>query len=364
MKREKSALDTLILEEFLKDWFSMSAQIADAVKRPTAWEVRERAKDSRRKSECLARSTARSDSSIRRGRRLGRSPSAAGVDDPDLDSEDAEIPTAFQILVRSKSQEQRLKRAGRRLAPRRGDGTTAVGKVRARERQSRKSDVLDSFTKHGLDDDDSKNLIHTLATSRSATEDEDTTSDDERSLDPSSIQKMFLAVNRKNGSPYSSSNNKSFGGSDSRHGSSECLNRSLDLSSHAGFRNTQGDITTSASDDQWARFKLLGRIGLGDIHPSAAARHMIQHNVKVITGIIKKIVALRDENDEVVSETKQNRSIEIKTGNLLAEVREAVGVKKTRARFKRDPQSITLNSRVLSELDDYVTVISFMYRGM
>jgi hypothetical protein len=318
-------------------------------------------KASRRKSESLSPSAG--NPLVRRGRRLDRSSSDGKVSEEEVNEKDMEVPPAFRTFIRSKSQEQRLKRAGRRVVTRRSDGTTTISRNQLRERQSRKSDILESFAKQGLNDSDSSDLVYKPILPTSTTETIESYSDDERSLDPASIHNNLLAKANKMQESKNSSNNRSFGGSDRGHGSSEYFNRSLDLSSHAGFRNTQGDINTSASDDQWARFKLLGRIGLGEIQPSEAAKHMIRHNVRVIIEIITKIVALRNEEDDIVSQSMHNQSVEIKTGNLLSEVREAVEIRKIRARFKRDPGSIKLSSKILSELEDFVTVISFMYRG-
>ncbi|KAG7363218.1 3'5'-cyclic nucleotide phosphodiesterase [Nitzschia inconspicua] len=338
----------------------MSAEVANLIRRP-AWELREKLKRGRRKSESVSPSATPQNSHTRRGRRLDRSSSDGKVNEEEMYGEDNDLPPAFRTLVHSKLKDERLKRAGMRLFPRRGDGTTFIGKTRARERESRKSDILDSFAKHGLNDNDSCDRTSKPVSQKQSADRGDTISDDERSLDPSSVHKVISKSRKIGGSLNNSINNRSFGGSDRGNGSSEYFNRSLDLSSHTGFRNHHGDINTSASDDQWARFKLLGRIGLGDIHPSEAAKHMIRHNVKVISGIIKKILALRDTDDTVEPERITNVPT-IKTGNLLAEVREALGVKKTRARYKRDPNSVKLKSKVLAELEDFVTVISFMYR--
>lgn len=342
---------------------SAQAQVANPIQRSNAWELRNKWKAARRKSESVSPSAG--NSVIRRGRRLDQSSSDGKVNEQENQGEDSGLllPPAFQTFVRSKSQEQRLKRAGRRVVTRRSDGNAASSRAQTKERQSRKSEILESFAKQGLNDGDSSNLMCQPSGQKSTADTCDSSSDDERSLDPASINKVFSKASRMQECKHNNSANRSLGGSDRGHGSSEYFNRSLDLSSHAGFRNTQGDINTSASDDQWTRFKLLGRIGLGEIHPSDAAKHMIRHNVKVMVDIMKKVMALRDKDDLIVSESMRQQSIEIKTGNLLNEVRETVEIRKTRARFQRDPASIKLSAKVLKELDDFVTVISFMYRG-
>jgi hypothetical protein len=339
----------------------MSAQVARPIRRTNAWELRERIKAARTKSESSSPSAG--NPPVRRSQRLDRSSSDGNVSKQELHEEDKKVPPAFRMFIRSKSQEHRLKRAGRRMMTRRSDGTLAISRTQLLERQSRKCDVLDSFAKQGLNEFDSSDLAYKPTQAKLTAETSDSSSDDERSLDPASIHKALLARENKMEESKNNSKNRSFGGSDRGHGSSEYFNRSLDLSSHVEFRNTQGDINTSASDDQWARFKLLGRIGLGEIQPSEAAKHMIRHNVRVIIEITKNIVALRKKEKDVVSQSMRNQSVEIKTGNLLSEVREAVEIRKVRARFKRDPRSIKLSSKTLSELEDFVTVISFMYRG-
>ncbi|KAL3917217.1 MAG: hypothetical protein SGILL_004815 [Bacillariaceae sp.] len=182
---------------------------------------------------------------------------------------------------------------------------------------------------------------------------EDSDCDDDKSLDPSALLQKSVSKSHKLSDSRHRSNTSCHGSN--RGQNSHEFNKSLDLSSHGGFRNKQGDINTSASDDQWARFKLLGRIGLGEIQPSEAAKLLIRQNVRVLSGIIKRVVALRDEDEDILEKSMHGHSVEIKTGNLLSEVRETLEVKKTRARYKRDPESIRLGRKVLSELEDFVT---------
>ena len=135
-----------------------------------------------------------------------------------------------------------------------------------------------------------------------------------------------------------------------------CLNRS------------HGDITTSGSNEQWARFRSMGRKGLGGIEPSPNAKTLIKQNVKVFMSIMQKLLALRDHDSEVDLDSSDillknwNRSGDIRPGNLLEEVKDTVELKKTRARFKRNPSDIVLPPRVVEQLEDFVTVIAVLYR--
>jgi 3'5'-cyclic nucleotide phosphodiesterase len=287
------------------------------------------------------------------------------------------LPPAFRSIVRSTSLEKKLKRSGKRVVNRLS-GTSAVSKIResSQERRSRKSSIEESFAKHALPGRSShskgwtggtrsEDLLHetdpldsgdNLTAGPPSEQDYDSASDD-KSIDLASIGRMVKTVSKM----HENKNNRSF--SDRGYESSGDLNRSLDLSSHNNkLLNKSGDINTSASDDQWARFKLLGRIGLGEIEPGGAARAFIKQNVKVLLPIIKKVMALRDSNDGVDITERMHRSLDFRTGYLLEEVKETVEIKKTRAMFKRDPASIQLHHKVVEQLEDYVTVIAKLYR--
>jgi hypothetical protein len=372
----------------------MSAQIANNPIRQK-WEMGEKLKTNYRKSEGGMRRLVVPEHNLSasgdRQRGFERSASDGAVHEQELEDSDPSLPKFF-LTSASKSHEKKGKRPGRRAETRRIGGTTTISRAREtpEERQSRKSSIFESVAKQGLNDSTSSMTFLTSETPRKKTDSpmkrqgrrppravmdhtvvkmpdientdtDESDHDDDKSIDPAAlVQRVVSKAHRMNDSRQRS--NTSCNSSDRGHSSHE-LNRSLDLSSHGGYRNKQGDINTSASDDQWARFKLLGRIGLGEIQPTEAAKRLIRQNVKVLVEIIKRVVALRDEEDDVLEKSMHGCCVEIRTGNLLSEVRESVGIKKTRARYKRDPESIRLGRKMLSELEDYVTVISFMYRG-
>lgn len=122
--------------------------------------------------------------------------------------------------------------------------------------------------------------------------------------------------------------------------------------------NSNHHINTSASDDQWHRFKLLGREGFGKIELSDQVQSLVDKNVDKMTTCLKQIIALR--KDDVKKETSD--TVDILTGNLMNEVKHTLDVPVDKMEYKRDPGSIRLDAAVSAQLRDYVTVISCMYR--
>lgn len=123
--------------------------------------------------------------------------------------------------------------------------------------------------------------------------------------------------------------------------------------------NNHRHIKTSASDDQWCRFKLLGREGFGKIQVSDPAQVLIDKNIQVLTEAVKHVIALR--KDDSIKNCK--KSVDIFTGQLMDEVKQTLDVPtEKKADYKRDPNSIFLDATVEAQLRDYVTVISCMYR--
>ena len=123
--------------------------------------------------------------------------------------------------------------------------------------------------------------------------------------------------------------------------------------------NSHQHIKTSASDDQWCRFKLLGREGFGKIQVSDLAQLLIDRNIDVLTKAVKHVIALR--KDDSIKNSKE--TVVIFTGHLMDEVKQTLDVPTAKkADYKRDPNSIRLDATVEAQLRDYVTVISCMYR--
>lgn len=139
---------------------------------------------------------------------------------------------------------------------------------------------------------------------------------------------------------------------------------SMDLSGHR-VSTEHEQITTSASDEEWARFKLLGRLGLGEIKLSKEARALVDRNYSIMLNAIKYIYALRSEEecDASVESMKDSDVLDIKTGNLLEEVQETIPIPtEGPSQLKRDPKTIVVAPKVEAQLKDYITVISCMYR--
>lgn len=145
------------------------------------------------------------------------------------------------------------------------------------------------------------------------------------------------------------------------HRSTSSFDASLDLSGHR-MLPVYEQITTSATDEQWARFKLLGRLGLGDIKLSTRAEELVDRNYGIMLNAIKHIYALRDEdsdNESVESMDAEN----IRTGKLLEEVQATIQVStEGPSRLKRDPNKIQVHPEVQKQLRDYIVVIASMYR--
>lgn len=142
------------------------------------------------------------------------------------------------------------------------------------------------------------------------------------------------------------------------------LNASMDLSRH-GALPVYDPITTSATGEKWARFKLLGRMGLGTVELSHQAHILVERNFEIMLRAIKHIYALRDaENDDIsVESVDAERVLDIRTGHLLEEVHETIHVpEEGPARLKRDPEKIVVREAIQAQLRDYITVISSMYR--
>jgi hypothetical protein len=139
------------------------------------------------------------------------------------------------------------------------------------------------------------------------------------------------------------------------------MDKSLDLSGFGIPRALKKTSMSCVSDEQWARFKLLGRLGLGDIKVTQEQQSLIDRNYNIMLRAMKKTVALRD-GLEGTDESLDNKSFDFRTGNLLDEVRETVKISKEAAKFKRDPDTINVGTKVEEQLRDYVAVICCMYR--
>jgi len=210
--------------------------------------------------------------------------------------------------------------------------------------------------------------------------------DEEAAADDSSISLTSLPPpdreERSLGNSASASNHASLdlSGHKGGHASLDLSGRAASISSSlnlsgGNMMNTSGElwasrsglsveeITTSATDGQWARFKLLGRIGLGNIQLSAKAQVLVQRNYDIMLNAIKQIYSLRDElqiSDE--SSISGDRVLEIKTGNVLEEMQFTIDVPSIGAIMRRDPNSVTIEPEVQKQLHYYITVIASLYQ--
>ncbi|CAJ1931014.1 unnamed protein product [Cylindrotheca closterium] len=158
-------------------------------------------------------------------------------------------------------------------------------------------------------------------------------------------------------------------------------------------------IKTSATDDQWAKYKLLGRVGMGEVKITKPAKKLINKSIRVMAKAIKQVMALR-ESDPVISdkpprppskprpssclspsenshrsrlttqssgtasttETTGTDANIFCTGKLLDEVKQTLEIlPPNKAQYKRDPNSIQLPEVVKEQLKDYVAMIASMY---
>jgi hypothetical protein len=142
-------------------------------------------------------------------------------------------------------------------------------------------------------------------------------------------------------------------------------NPSLDLSMGMGVSEHTRDIQSSSSaaaDERWARFKLLGRLGLGDIEVPEEAKSSVERNIRILQKAIKNIVALRDKDELHAAVTLETSTIDFRTGHLLDEVERIIELPTQSKRIKRDPESVELGTVIQSQLEDYMTMIYSMYR--
>ena len=119
---------------------------------------------------------------------------------------------------------------------------------------------------------------------------------------------MSLGGSEQTQPPRTERSNNEIGNSSTtsfeRRGGNGSLDSSLDLSSHhgkpknsSGHSHVGGDIiSTQATQEQWARFKLLGRTGLDEIKvDSKALQQLIDRNFDILKKRLKNIVAIRDD---------------------------------------------------------------------
>lgn len=94
-------------------------------------------------------------------------------------------------------------------------------------------------------------------------------------------------------------------------------------------------------------------------------QRLIDWNVDVLSNFLKKIMAMRVEeksnnapaleNDDILSHSSSNNTV-------LDEVREIIVLPQKEKVYQTDPQTLTLDASIISQLQDYVGLIASMYR--
>lgn len=293
--------------------------------RLSAWEVRERLKNTRHEVPISSRISSSAGSN-----------SLHNIDEVGLQTG---LPSAFRNIPKSP-----LK--GKKAANNLDSSTHSEGSMELQsdsKTKSKKSDfkirkkpVFDAISKYVEDDSSTIGC---------------TDNQDEKSTSSFSTSRLSLGSNP----PVRQKHNISGYGK---------TNPSLDLS--MGVSEHTRDIqrsSSAAADERWARFKLLGRLGLGDIEVLEEAKPSIEYNVRILKKAIKNIVALHDKDESNASVTLETATIDFRTGNLLDEVKKIVELPTQSKRRKRDADSIKLGAIIESQLEDYTTVIYSMYRA-
>jgi hypothetical protein len=141
------------------------------------------------------------------------------------------------------------------------------------------------------------------------------------------------------------------------------MDGAMNLSGHQMMLSFE-QIPTSVTNEQWARFKLLGRIGLGNIQLSPQAEVLVDRNYSIMLDAIKLIYSLRDEApDESPEESlPADTVLDIQTGHLLEEVQSTIDVPTSVCVPQRDPRSATIEPEVRIQLKDYIVVIASLYK--
>jgi class 3 adenylate cyclase len=88
-------------------------------------------------------------------------------------------------------------------------------------------------------------------------------------------------------------------------------------------------------------------------------QRLIDWNVDVLKRLLQKIVAMRDKSNSTKRFSRQVETASDKT--VLDEVKEIITLPSKPAKYLVDPTTIELDSKVISQLRDYVTQIAGLY---
>jgi class 3 adenylate cyclase len=87
---------------------------------------------------------------------------------------------------------------------------------------------------------------------------------------------------------------------------------------------------------------------------------LIEWNVDVLKRFIKKIIAIRGEDDVPNGGASTPIDTQYKSGNLVDEVKESLTLPKEPKEYKKDPLLVELDPTVHQQLRDYVAAIAFL----
>ena len=92
----------------------------------------------------------------------------------------------------------------------------------------------------------------------------------------------------------------------------------------------------------------------------AKINRLIDWNVDVLQRLLKKVVAMRDATHQPNSQLiiEQNAK-----NTVLDEVKEIIELPGKAAKYKQDPEAVTISPEVIAQLRDYVRIIASMYRN-
>ena len=121
-----------------------------------------------------------------------------------------------------------------------------------------------------------------------------------------------------------------------------------------------GETQTDKQDDS---SDVHGKASSSSFIPGCEKQHrLIDWNVDVLQGLLKKVVAMRSESSVKSTKKLAKLKLELPEGSsVIDEVKETIQIR-SKSEYKRNPATIDLGSVVLAQLRDFVTVISQNYR--
>jgi len=97
---------------------------------------------------------------------------------------------------------------------------------------------------------------------------------------------------------------------------------------------------------------------------SEKQKRLIDWNVDVLQGLLKKVVAMRKSDSKKLTRKLAKIKIEHEEGQMVIdEVKEVINIRSVKSDYRQDPNTIELGSVVVAQLRDFVTVIAQNYRA-